>query len=58
MGSYRRSQGAVLMKPRKVTYQTRSARARRQNLMKAGVWLFLALFVFSIVGVAIAFIKR
>ena len=37
---------------------SRAARSRRQALIKAGVWVFLGLFVFSILGVAIAFIKQ
>ena len=45
------------MKPRKVRHETRSARARRQSLLRLGVWIFLGLFVFSIVGVAIAFVR-
>ena len=40
---------------RKINYQTRSARQRRQSLIKLGVWIFLLLFVFSIAGVAIVF---
>jgi len=40
---------------RKINYQTRSARQRRQKLIKLGVWIFLLLFAFSIAGVAIVF---
>jgi hypothetical protein len=38
--------------------ESRAKRTRRQSLIKAGVWVFLLVFVFSIVGVAIAFIKQ
>jgi len=38
--------------------ESRAKRSRRQSLIKGGVWAFLLLFVFSIVGVAIAFIKQ
>lgn len=33
-----------------VRHETRSKRARRQRLLKAGVWVFLVLFAFSVVG--------
>lgn len=45
-----------MSKRRKALYQPRSARMRRQALLKMGVWLFLLLFVFSIVGVAVVFV--
>ncbi|HEV7179223.1 MAG TPA: hypothetical protein VGN11_05095 [Candidatus Baltobacteraceae bacterium] len=34
---------------------SRAAQARRNVLLKAGIWVFLAIFIFSAVGVAIAF---
>jgi len=34
-------------------YATRSKRAMRQKLVRAGVWVFLILFIGSVVGVAI-----
>ena len=37
--------------------QTRAARTRRQALIKAGVWIFLILFGFTVVGVAMISIK-
>ncbi|MBV8727707.1 MAG: hypothetical protein JO233_07965 [Candidatus Eremiobacteraeota bacterium] len=46
-----------MSKRRKTMYQPRSVRARRQALIRAGVWVFLVLFVFSIVGVAIAVVS-
>jgi len=42
-----------MSKRHKTMYQPRSARMRRQALLKLGVWIFLLLFVFSVVGVAI-----
>ncbi|MDQ6826398.1 MAG: hypothetical protein M3Z14_04255 [Candidatus Eremiobacteraeota bacterium] len=42
-----------MSKRAQATHETRSARQRRQTLLKAGIWIFLAIFVFSIVGVAI-----
>jgi hypothetical protein len=45
-----------MSKRRKTMYQPRSARMRRQALLKLGVWLFLVLFVVSIVGVAVVFV--
>ena len=57
MGQRPRARGAILVKARKVRHETRSARARRQSLLRLGVWIFLGLFVFSIVGVAIAFVR-
>ena len=47
----------IVSKRRKTMYQPRSVRARRQALIRAGVWVFLVLFVFSIVGVAIAVVS-
>ncbi len=38
-------------------YQPRSARMRRQALLKAGVWVFLVLFIFSIVGIALVVVQ-
>ncbi|MHB8357568.1 MAG: hypothetical protein ACYDDQ_12855, partial [Vulcanimicrobiaceae bacterium] len=47
--------GTDLMKRPKVVYQTRSARQRRQALLRAGIWIFLCIFAFSVVGAVIAF---
>ncbi len=60
MGKPRRAARPELMsKRRRITYETRSARARRQALLKVGVWIFLALFFVSIAGVvAIGLIKQ
>ncbi len=38
--------------------ESRAKRTRRHSLIKGGVWVFLLVFIFSIVGVAIAFIKQ
>jgi hypothetical protein len=42
----------------RVRYQTQSARHRRQFWLRAGVWLFIIVFAFSIVGglLAVGFI--
>jgi hypothetical protein len=37
--------------------ETRRSRRVRETLLKAGIWAFLALFVFSILGVAIVLVK-
>lgn len=37
--------------------EPRSRRARRQMLMRAGIWVFLLLFMLSVVGVAIVSIQ-
>jgi hypothetical protein len=34
----------------KVTHMTQSARKRRQALLRLGVWIFLCVFAFSVVG--------
>lgn len=57
MGHDAAAGGAKLVsKRRKTLYQPRSARMRRQALLKMGVWVFLLLFVFSVVGVAVVFV--
>lgn len=40
-------------------YPTRAARKRKQMLLRAGVWVFIFLFAFSIVGglLAVGFIR-
>lgn len=38
-------------------YETRSKRALRQNLVRAGIWVFLVLFIGSVVGVAIVTVR-
>jgi hypothetical protein len=40
--------------------RTRSRRERllRDNLKKAGIWIFLAIFVLSVVGVAVVTVTR
>lgn len=43
------------MKRKGVQPPSRASRARRNLLLKAGIWVFLAVFIFSAVGVAIAF---
>ena len=43
------------MKRKQTPPPSRAARARRDALLKAGIWVFLAIFIFSAVGVAIAF---
>jgi hypothetical protein len=37
--------------------ETRRARRMRGTLLKIGIWIFLAAFLFSIVGVAIVITK-
>lgn len=37
--------------------ETRAARSLRQTLIKAGIWIFLVLFVFSVVGVAVVTVR-
>lgn len=32
------------------TYTTRASRKRKQTLLRAGVWIFIFVFAFSIVG--------
>lgn len=54
MGGDRRSAGAHVIMPQ---VESRSRRARRQALMRAGIWVFLVLFVLSVVGVAIVSIQ-
>jgi len=34
-------------------YEPRGRRARRLALMRLGIWIFLALFIASVVGIAI-----
>lgn len=38
-------------------YATRSKRALRQNLVRAAIWVFLVLFIGSVVGVAIVTVR-
>jgi hypothetical protein len=38
--------------------RTRSQRALRENLKRAGVWVFLLIFVASVVGVAVVTVAR
>jgi hypothetical protein len=38
----------------KVRHETRSKRARRQKLLKAGIWLFLVVFALSVAGMVVA----
>lgn len=47
MGAAAETAGANLVK---VRHETRSKRMRRQRLLKAGVWIFLCIFAFSVVG--------
>lgn len=39
-----------------MNFQTKSARMRRQRWLRAGVWAFIFVFAFSIVGGALALI--
>ncbi len=45
------------MKPRHSTHETRSARSRRQLIVKGLIWAFLIVFLFSILGVAVIVVK-
>ena len=38
----------------KPLHATKSARKRKQRLQRLGVWIFIALFAFSVVGFMIA----
>jgi Na+/proline symporter len=38
------------MQRQRIVHQTKSARARRDKLMRAGVWVFILMFAFSVVG--------
>lgn len=31
-------------------HETKASRRRRRSLLKAGIWVFLAIFAFSVVG--------
>ncbi len=42
----------------KIRHETRSKRARRQRLMRAGIWLFLLVFAFSVAGGIVAFVVQ
>lgn len=42
----------------KVRHESRKARARKQALLKAGVWTLLGLFVASVAGVAIVLVAH
>lgn len=42
----------------RITYETRSTRARRQALMRLGVWIFLGIFAFSVVGGLMIFVAH
>ena len=39
-----------MSKRAKVIHETRAQRARRSTLLKIGVWIFLAIFIFSVAG--------
>ncbi len=55
MGSARRraDAGAQFMKLR-----TRRERQLRENLKRAGIWVFIAIFIASVVGVAIVTVAQ
>lgn len=38
------------MTKQRIVYETKSKRARRGFWLKAGVWIFLVVFVFSVAG--------
>jgi len=38
------------MKRKRPTHQTKAARARRNSLMRFGVWLFIFFFALSVAG--------
>jgi hypothetical protein len=42
----------------KMRHESRRKRALRQNLVKAAVWVFLILFVASVVGIAIVAVRQ
>ncbi len=39
-------------------YEPRARRSVRQALVRAGVWVFLALFVVSVLGVAVVVVSH
>ena len=43
-----------------VKYETQSARRKRQTWLRFGVWIFILVFAFSIVGglLAVGFIRK
>jgi hypothetical protein len=41
-----------------VKVRTRRGRRLRENLKRAGIWVFLAIFVMSVVGVAVVTVAR
>jgi di/tricarboxylate transporter len=43
------------MQKRRPIHETRSARVRRQGWLRAGVWIFILVFVFSVAGGMIIF---
>lgn len=43
---------------KRVTHKTRRQRQLRENLKKAGIWVFIVVFVSSVVGVAVVTIAR
>jgi hypothetical protein len=51
MGGRGRTAGTVVVSMRPRTHLTRSARQRRQALLKLGIWIFLVVFALSVVGV-------
>jgi hypothetical protein len=44
--------------PKRVSHKTRRHRRLRDNLKKAGIWVFIVVFVSSVVGVAVVTIAR
>ncbi|HVS46690.1 MAG TPA: hypothetical protein VMS32_08490 [Verrucomicrobiae bacterium] len=43
------------MQKRRSTHETRSARVRRERWLRAGVWIFILVFAFSVAGGMIIF---
>jgi hypothetical protein len=41
----------------KARYETRSKRKARQRWLKAGIWLFILVFAFSVVGTLMIFVS-
>ena len=46
----RQPAGATVVKPRRPTHETRSARARRDFWKRLGVWIFIVFFALSVAG--------
>lgn len=53
-----RTRSARLVKRGRPTHHTKAARARREQLKRLGVWIFIVFFALSVAGGLIIFIVR